>query len=767
MKSVGYEVIQSTDLDQLLPIVSDKKPTTLVLLTSPDIDYLSTLEKINSLPSIESPTTLLVLDDLDDETAADVLSMGVCNILTRPISLTLLKHNIRMMTFVSSNIQIVQHHLDRLPVMAQMIDSSKNTIIGWNKKCEEVTGFSRSEIINNSAGISQLYPDQDYRQHVLNALGDSQYPEQISQLTTKSGEQCTISWAKYDLDTPISEHWNCFIGIDLTEQFVLEKTLTHRARELAALYDTSIEMHAQQDGSLLLYQIVERAAELVGVEMGALYLIKPDKKILELVVNHGIPEKIVALSLHIGEGLAGQVAQNGKILMLEDYQQWDGQMPPDNPLPARRAIGIPLKRSENVIGVINILDHQHTGEFDPNEVRLLSLFADQAAIAIQNARLYENVQHELTDLQRTEEAVSKSLDFYLSLFDVFPVPVWRADLNGTLNYVNRSWLELTGNQLGDGSLEVWIDAIHPDDILQWQKNYLAAFQNSKSFEIEFRMKRFDDQYRHVVAIGQPFHDLNEELGGYIGLVYDITELRQTQQRLYDFTLERKRVEMVSEFLGYVSHDLRTPLSTIILNTYLIRQHDDPAKRERALTTLESQARRLEKIVHDLLDVSRLEVNITEMTFKFVDFGQLVVSIAETYQEAADEKNLVFEYHTQPNLQSIMANDQELKRAVGNLIENALRYTENGRIDVRVYHQEGRLYCEVRDTGIGISEEHLPLIFDRFFKVNRARTDGSSGLGLAVAKKIVEAHGGKINVKSELGKGSVFWIILPIQFDLEE
>jgi signal transduction histidine kinase len=281
------------------------------------------------------------------------------------------------------------------------------------------------------------------------------------------------------------------------------------------------------------------------------------------------------------------------------------------------------------------------------------------------------------------------------------------------------------------------------------------------------MKRFDDQFRYVVAIGQPFRDHNQELVGYIGLVYDITELRQTQQRLYDFSLERKRVEMVSEFLGYVSHDLRTPLSTIILNTYLIRQHDDPAKRERALTTLESQARRLEKIVHDLLDVSRLEVNITEMTFRFVDFGSLVVNTAKSYEESAREKNIVLEYRTQPDLQSIMANDQELKRAVGNLIENAIHFTDQGRIDIRAYQQEGRLYCEVRDTGIGISDENQPLIFDRFFKVNRARTDGSSGLGLAVAKKIIEAHGGKINVKSELGQGSAFWIILPVQFDVEE
>jgi PAS domain S-box-containing protein len=650
--------------------------------------------------------------------------------------------------------------------MAQIIDTSQNIVIGWNTKCEEHTGFSRNEVVNSQSGLKQLYPDDDYRQNALAAFSDPTTTEQNWQLTTKSGEQRTISWSEYHLGIP-TENWHCFIGVDLTERLHLEKTLTRRARELAALYETSLEMHAQQDSSMLLYQIVERAAELVGVEMGALYLLKPDKKFLELVVNHGIPEDMVALTLHIGEGLAGQVAKIGELLMLNDYQEWDGKMPADNPLPARRAIGIPLKLSENIIGVIKILDHERTGEFDPNEVRLLTLFADQAAIAIQNARLYEHVQHELTDLQKTEQAISKSLDFYLTLFDVFPVPVWRADLNGTLNYVNQSWLELTGHELGDGGLDVWIDAIHPDDAIQWQKNYLAAFQKQKPFEIEFRMKRFDDQFRYVVAIGQPFRDLNQELVGYIGLVYDITELRQTQQRLYDFSLERKRVEMVSEFLGYVSHDLRTPLSTIILNTYLIRQHDDPAKRERALTTLESQARRLEKIVHDLLDVSRLEVNITEMTFRFVDFGSLVVNIAKSYEESAREKNLVLEYRTQPDLQSIMANDQELKRAVGNIIENAIRFTEQGRIDVRAYQQEGRLYCEVRDTGIGISTENQPLIFDRFFKVNRARTDGSSGLGLAVAKKIIEAHGGKINVKSELGQGSAFWIILPIQFDVEE
>jgi signal transduction histidine kinase len=168
---------------------------------------------------------------------------------------------------------------------------------------------------------------------------------------------------------------------------------------MEALYATSLEINSQPDVPLLLQAIVQRAAGLVGTQMGGLYLIKPDGQTLELVVGHNLPGDYLGVTLHLGEGLAGRVAQAGKPMAVEDYLSWDERAAVYVNAPRRRVLGVPLKVGDTVIGVIDVADDKTAGPFSEDEIRLVSLFAHQAAIALENARLFEEARKTAERLQ--------------------------------------------------------------------------------------------------------------------------------------------------------------------------------------------------------------------------------------------------------------------------------------------------------------------------------------------------------------------------------
>jgi PAS domain S-box-containing protein len=186
----------------------------------------------------------------------------------------------------------------------------------------------------------------------------------------------------------------------------LEQTAARRARELTALHEILLEIGQLTDLTVLLQTIVEKAAGLLNAQMGGLYLFQPETRTLELVVAHHLPGDWAGTVLHEGEGLSGRIAQTGEVMIVSDYHAWEGQAAVYSDALFRRVVGVPLKVGEKIIGVINIIDDQHAGSFDEDEVRLVTLFAEQAAIAVEKAQLLIEVQRELAERQRAEQVQS-------------------------------------------------------------------------------------------------------------------------------------------------------------------------------------------------------------------------------------------------------------------------------------------------------------------------------------------------------------------------
>ena len=245
--------------------------------------------------------------------------------------------------------------------------------------------------------------------------------------------------------------------------------------------------------------------------------------------------------------------------------------------------------------------------------------------------------------------------------------------------------------------------------------------------------------------------------GAVIVLHDITELRK---------LERVR----RDFVANVSHEFRTPLTAIqgFAETLLTGAMDDPQHRGRFLEIIVVHSRRLARLTEDLLELSKMDADRLEMEVRRVSVSHLIESCLETSRHRAEEKELEMKAKPTKGVPDIAGDRRRLGEVLQNLLDNAIQYTlPGGKIEVSAEAQNGEVIITVSDTGIGIPKADQPRIFERFYRVDaaRSREAGGTGLGLSIAKHIVEAHGGRIWVDSELGQGSHFHFSAPV-FDAE-
>ena len=262
--------------------------------------------------------------------------------------------------------------------------------------------------------------------------------------------------------------------------------------------------------------------------------------------------------------------------------------------------------------------------------------------------------------------------------------------------------------------------------------------------------RLGDLDRHIEVrtedeIGRVAEAVNELVDK---LKADIVELKK---------LQRAR----SEFLGNVSHELRTPIFTLqgYLETLLNGAVDDPSVNRVFIEKASSHAARLNALLNDLIDISRIESGEMKMSFRYFRVNEFLEPIVADFHQPARQRHIDLrtELTTGPDVEAL-GDKERLREVMSNLIDNAIKYNkEGGEVIVATELRDEKVVISVRDTGSGIAEEHLPRIFERFYRVDkdRSREVGGTGLGLAIVKHIVEAHGGKVDVRSALGKGTSF------------
>ena len=315
-----------------------------------------------------------------------------------------------------------------------------------------------------------------------------------------------------------------------------DEALARYARSMVALYQTSLEINSQPDVSRLLNAIVQRATELLGVKLGGIYLVHAHDEALVLVASQ--PADLVGAILRMGEGLAGWVAQTGEAKVVSDYAHWAQQAPALQGVPPGRVVGVPLRLKGVIIGVLTVNDDQ-AGTFTDEEVQLVSLLADQAAIAIGNRQLQDQMQQELIERKYTEEALIESEERYRTLIENQGEGICQVDEQETFTFANPAADEIFGlppGGLAGRNLREFLD----------EAEFAAARQRTEARRTglistdETRVIRADGQVRTLLVTARPRHDQYGQFTGVFSIFRDITERKEAEQQLAHMRADLER-----------------------------------------------------------------------------------------------------------------------------------------------------------------------------------------------------------------------------------
>lgn len=249
-----------------------------------------------------------------------------------------------------------------------------------------------------------------------------------------------------------------------------------------------------------------------------------------------------------------------------------------------------------------------------------------------------------------------------------------------------------------------------------------------------------------------------KLGRHLAELED--EIKAMFLRTKTDIINLKKLEQVrTEFLGNVSHELRTPIFTIqgFLETLLDGALYDKKVNKTFLQKAVQHTHNLNNLLNDLIDISMIESGQMRMSFRYFDANDFISSIVHELKTHAQIKNIELAFIPVEENPRLFGDKEKIKQVLVNLIMNAIKYTESGSVEIGIVNEGKRTKVYISDTGIGIAASDIERIFERFYRVDkdRSREQGGTGLGLAICKHIIEAHGSKIEVKSELGKGSTF------------
>src|SRR5579859_7285344 len=317
-------------------------------------------------------------------------------------------------------------------------------------------------------------------------------------------------------------------------------------------------------------------------------------------------------------------------------------------------------------------------------------------------------------------------------------------------FANHSFAEILDSNVPPQSGSALVECVRQTELIEAVRKVLAGEPRVESEIVTGTLRQ-----HFFAATVAAVHAA--QANGAVVVLHDITDLRK---------LERVR----RDFVANVSHEFRTPLTAIqgFSETLLAGAVNDPQNRDRFLGIILEHARRLARLTDDLLMLSKMDADRLELEIRRLPVEQLVSGCVETAQPRAMEKNLELSVNLEKNLPDIAGDRRRLTEVLQNLLDNAIQYTPSGgQITLKAEATKAEVIITVADTGIGIPVFDQPRIFERFYRVDaaRSREAGGTGLGLAIAKHLVEVHGGRVWVESEVGVGSCFHFSIPL-FDPE-
>jgi len=551
--------------------------------------------------------------------------------------------------------------------------------------------------------------------------------------------------------------------------------------------------------------IMAHANRLLGTDRSVIRLVDPDTKELVVRATYGLKKSAVTrIKFKVGEGLIGRVAEDGNPLVINDVAVEASALARFKDIgPISSLICVPITLETKIIGILAVGSSKPKA-FTDEERNLLMLLAGQAAIVIEYARLYEEVNKRLAEQKMLYDMAQR----LASATDVSSLTQY------VVNYLTQSFkakfgslrlLDETGTILLTGAfygttdeytkianenVQMTMDPATPGGqspaalaIREKRAQYVEDIRKSRKFAV---WRDFAGMGGYTSLICVPLIPVDEPIG-VLSLYFARTRRFQREElaslqtavrtaaiaiqravldeRLIREEVTRRALEEVShlktEFVSLVSHELRTPLTAIQGYVKLLLAGHTGELNEiqtEFLNTVSRNTDRLVALVSDLLDISRIESGRLELVMEPLDLRQVVENEIELLRASADDKQITIVVDFEENLPKVKADSHRLGQIISNLLSNAIKYSrEQSTVKITANQMGKNVLVKVIDSGIGISPEERPRLFQRFYRSEdqRVRSQGGTGLGLAITRYLVEMHGGKIWVESEKGQGSTF------------
>lgn len=505
--------------------------------------------------------------------------------------------------------------------------------------------------------------------------------------------------------------------------------LIGRAKELEAVQKIGLAITSSLDPREALQTIAAQAAGLLRIDGSLIFLRRENELILEAVYN--IPEKFLGGRLTLQEGIAGKVARERRGFMLHDYRrEWHGV--PDIPIAKKTfgsVLGVPLMFREDVVGVLVTVEGVEGRLFTNDDLHLLQLLGPQAAVAITNSFLFEK-----------ERAVANQLETVLFSTEN---PVISVSHDLKIIFANPASTSLITNDPFHSSIigKSLLDFIQPDLLPQNIRGLLRDLRKSRSHVYEIHLKDHD-YLCHIARLEKPNR-------GWVAVLNDVTQLKE---------IDRLKSQMVR----MTSHDLKNPLFATMTYMQLLEEDVEGVEgAQRNIASIWKQLDRMERIVNGILDLEK--VSSGAPPFELCNLQQLLNNAIRSYEDIAIRRNQSLALESNLTASHVLGDAPQLEQVFSNLIDNAIKFTpEGGTIRVVAEMQENSVIISIEDTGIGIPVEAQSQVFDRYFRANGVKDKiPGSGVGLSLVKAIVDRHRGRIWLRSEEGKGSTFFVTLPI------
>jgi PAS domain S-box-containing protein len=375
---------------------------------------------------------------------------------------------------------------------------------------------------------------------------------------------------------------------------------------------------------------------------------------------------------------------------------------------------------------------------------------------------------DITDRKSAENAARESTERFRFLAESMPQMVFTARPNGDVEYFNQQWTAFTGFSFDEIKDWRWTRFIHPEDLAETVHRWSHSLATGEPFEFQHRFRRADGIHRWHLSRASPMRDTNGTITMWISSNTDIDDQKRIEDDLSRLYKEAESLNRAKDdFLATISHELRTPITSILGWAELLTMATlDDASRLDGIATILRSAQTQAKLIDDMLDVSRMITGKLHLTIEPVDLEAVLRAALTALIPAANAKNIAISLNFQEDVPLLSGDTVRLQQVFWNLLSNSLKFTPaGGRIDLRLVSTNAKsVVVEVQDTGIGISAEFLPYVFDRFAQqdVSTRRNHGGMGIGLSIVKQLAELHGGTVSAASDgENRGATFTVCLPM------